>query len=120
MQHIEWLVLPITFFCIGLAVDRAINKLKDNTQSKVEAIYRHMNDLEERMMRHSDWNRAICQKESYDKIRSEWEAEKIATVESAESLEGEDGVEAMLRMWDVIKKRSYEIYPEKKIEDFLE
>ncbi|EAW6535087.1 TPA_asm: hypothetical protein GDL74_17880 [Salmonella enterica] len=120
MQHIEWLVLPITFFCIGLAVDRAINKLKNNTQSKVEGIYRHMNDLEERMMRHSDWNRAICQKEAYDKIRSEWEDEKIAAVEGAESLEGESRAEEMFRRFDVIRKRSFEIYPEKKIEDFLE
>ncbi|EDW2792571.1 hypothetical protein H3N91_003288 [Salmonella enterica] len=117
---LQLIFLIAVIFYVSRIISREQRERDADLRAKIDGIWGRMGEIEERVMRHSDWNRAICQKEAYDRERSAWESKKNEEAEGLKPLNGESELDAMFRRWDLIKQRSFEIYPKKEVEDFLE
>ncbi|ECD4527324.1 hypothetical protein RDT05_001382 [Salmonella enterica] len=117
---LQLIFLIAVIFYVSRIVSRAQGERDADLQAKIDGIWKRMGEIEERLIRHSDWNRAICQKEAYDRGRNYWESKKTEEVERMKPLNGESELDAIFRRWDLIRQRSFEIYPKKEVEDFLE
>ncbi|EEI9689280.1 hypothetical protein CBJ67_000289 [Salmonella enterica subsp. enterica serovar Hillingdon] len=117
---LQLIFLIAVIFYVSRIISRAQRERDADLRVKIDGIWRRIGEIEERVMRHSDWNRAMCQKEAYDRERGVWESKKTEEVEEMKPLNGESELDAMFRRWDLIRQRSFEIYPKKEVEDFLE
>ncbi|MBF4179678.1 hypothetical protein [Lelliottia nimipressuralis] len=115
----QWLsgVVPVCLF--GWLLEKGLNKDRADTQAKIDRIWKHMSELEERARRHSDWNRAICEKMMYDKERG-YLRERLERDYNPVHIEGDGPFDLMFRKDEEIRRRLDELFPEKKTSDFLE
>jgi len=113
------MVFTVVMVYVGHRMDKEQNRRNADYQVKIDAIWKEMAEMEKRMLRVINWERARCEKMMYDADRSRL-VEQINEKYEPEIKKDESRIEAFFRRNDEIMEAAYERYPKKEIEDFME
>ena len=121
LLHSEWLqtmMFTAVMVYVGHRIYKEQNRRNADHQVKIDAIWKEMAEMEKRMLRAINWERARCEKIVYDADRRRL-VEQIDEKYEPEIKEDESRIETFFRRSDVIMDAAYKRYPKKEIEDFM-